>query len=49
MVDMAYRCMPLTKKNILKLAFDLVEELKLDHRFHQIKKLLENISIIQAI
>jgi hypothetical protein len=46
MVDMAYRCMPLTKKEFLKLAFDLVEELKLDHRLNQIKKLMESISIM---
>ena len=37
-VDMSNRCMPLTRKEFLKLAFDLAEKLKLNHRFNMAKK-----------
>ncbi|XP_066600972.1 uncharacterized protein [Prorops nasuta] len=37
-VDMSNRCMPLTRKEFLKLAFDLAENLKLDHRFNKTTK-----------
>lgn len=38
LVDMSNRCMPLTRKEFLKLAYDLAEKLKLDHRFNRTKK-----------
>lgn len=37
-VDMSNRCMPLTRKEFLKLSFDLAEQSKLNHRFNMIKK-----------
>lgn len=39
MADMSNRCMPLTRKEFLKLAFDRAEQFKLDHRFNRDKKL----------
>lgn len=37
-VDMSNRCMPLTRKEFLKLAFQLAEQFKLKHRFNMAKK-----------
>ncbi|XP_067216924.1 uncharacterized protein [Linepithema humile] len=38
-VNLSHRCMPLTKKEFQKLAFDLAESLKIDHRFNKEKKM----------
>jgi len=35
---LANRCLPLMKKNFLKLAYDLTVELKLPHRFNTEKR-----------
>lgn len=37
--DLADRCMPLSKKEFLKLAYDLAEKLKLPHRFNNEKRM----------